>query len=451
MGIFSRFVGVSVAALAAVTLATPVPAGPATASDQPTVAQPGGVSDIILTAQNTLNATNGSPPPHFQQLSAMNLPLALVNEIRAGPVTAYITGLDTSNRLVFVQSNGQFYYPTAQQGNTTPQQVPDANIGIPLGAYGTTQTVNLANYLSSGRIYFGVGKLSFYTVYPSGASGPTLVQPAANNPKDPNALVKWGFIEFTTNSASGIYVNLSNVDFVGLVLGMALQTGSGTTLNARGLKPGSLQPMCDAMKQAGQDGQPWPKLCMVDNSNNALRVLGPQDYLSIPGSTKFSAYWENYVNQVFTKYTTQTLTVVTPTHGNVPCKVVNGAITCQGDNHSYAKPIAIDIYGCNSGPFQVYPDANDVHKEVYPRICAAFNRATLLLQGGETQPSLPATSYYQSEPSNLYSKNVHQLSVDGTGYAFPYDDVNPNGSVDQAGALTDSNPQKLTVYIGGQQ
>lgn len=387
------------------------------------IVQPGAVNDIVVTRQNTLNATDDPPsPPMFSPQANPRLLLNLVNQIKAGPVSAYITGLDVRGRLVFVQSNGKFYYPTATPGRSKPQQIKDANIAIPLGAVGSTKTVTLPDYITSGRVYFGVGALRFFTVYPSGAAGPTLVQPAANNPRDPSAGVRWGFIELT-NNAAGLYANLSNVDFVGLVLGIAVKTGSGSTLQAKGLKPGSLQPMCDTMRSAGaKDGQPWGKLCLTDQSGHALRVLAPQDYLAISGSQKFKDYWTKYIDQVMARYAKEPLTIITPRNGNITCRTVNNnALACNGDNHAYGPPTAVDIFGCNSGPFQAYPNANSIHQDVYPRICAAFNRATLLLRGGNVQPSPPASSYYRSEPNNLYAKHVHALSVDGTGYAFPYD------------------------------
>lgn len=72
-----------------------------------------------------------------------------------------------------------------------------------------------------------------------------------------------------------------------------------------------------------------------------------------------------------------------------------------------------------------------------------------MVGGGDTQPGPHADQYYTSSPNNQYSKIVHQQEVDGRGYAFSYDDVNPSGGVDQSGTLADGNPQLLTVYVGG--
>lgn len=98
--------------------------------------RPGGIKDIVITAQNTLNATNPvSTPTHANATSFIahanqNLPMALVNNI-GGAVNAYITGLDPSGRIVFVQPNGQFFYPYADASYTTPREI-FADIAIPL-------------------------------------------------------------------------------------------------------------------------------------------------------------------------------------------------------------------------------------------------------------------------------------------------------------------------------
>lgn len=437
------------ACIAGCCLASPVSGNP---DQSGVIVQPGDATSLIITKSNTINDTTGTAPERLAAAVSASLPLALVNFIRAGPVTAYVTGKDSSGHPVILQNNGQFFYPTAQQGNPTPQQV-TADIGIPLGAYGSTKNVVIPNFINSGRVWFAVGQLKFYSVWPSGATGPSLVEPAATNPQDPSAGVKWGFIELTTDSETGIYANLSFVDFVGLVLGISLKTTDGRTLSAKGLKPGSLNPICDAMKAAGaKDGQPWGNLCMVDGSGNTLRVLSPQKYLSL-NTPRFSAYWTNYVNSVMARYSKEPLFIDTPPEvaGRVSCTASGQTITCAGDNYGYGVPTALDIYGCASGPFTVHPDENAVHKAVRPILCAAYNRATLLLGGGNIQPSLQSSSYYLSEPANLYSKTVHQLAVDGRGYAFPFDDVTPPGGLDQSGSLVAPNPQQLTVYVGGQQ
>lgn len=51
--------------------------------------------------------------------------------------------------------------------------------------------------------------------------------------------------------------------------------------------------------------------------------------------------------------------------------------------------------------------------------------------------------------SQHYARIVHAANVDGLGYAFPYDDVSPNGGAPQEGAIFSFSPTKLTVAVGG--
>lgn len=89
---------------------------------------------------------------------------------------------------------------------------------------------------------------------------------------------------------------------------------------------------------------------------------------------------------------------------------------------------------------------NAIHGAVVPRLCAAFERGTLLLPGGNVQPSLGNSSYYQESPCNHYSRLVHKYENDGLGYAFSYDDVNPTGE-NEAGVVAGLDPQVCAISI----
>lgn len=298
-------------------------------------------------------------------------------------------------------------------------------------------------------MWFAEGELTFFTVYSSASNGPSLVEPSAVNPADPSAAVNWGFVELT-NTAGGLYANISYVDFVGLVLGMSLQSGDGSTQTAQGLQPGSVAAICESLKaQQAIDGQPWGDLCQVDSSGTPLRVIAPIDYLSL-NPNAFSDYFTDYINTVWSEYTSSPLTVDTQAGaGLVSCTVQGDLLQCEGDNRGYAQPVAQDIFGCNSGPFAIQASDNDVHRAIVPRLCAAFDRTTLMMKGGNAQPGLSSESYYQAAPTNYYSAFVHANEVDGKGYAFSYDDVNPSDDINQSGVVSDGNPQVLTVIVGG--
>ncbi|KAI9710762.1 MAG: hypothetical protein M1820_002595 [Bogoriella megaspora] len=438
------------ATLVSQTVAAPVSSAsaPAAYPTGPVVVTPGTAADIIITKDNTVNGTCGPPDSNGPKANAAQgtavLPLSFVNHLGGG-VNAYVTGADANNRLVMLQPGGTWYYPQASGGGV-PQPI-TANVAIPLGGQGSTTNINLPGYISAGRIWFAVGTLQFFTV--SGANGQaSLVEPSAVNPSDPSSGVNWGFVELT-NNAGGLYADISYVDFVGLPLGIQMQAGDGSLQSAAGLTANAVSSICsDLQAQAAKDGQPWGSLCQADKSGRPLRVIAPSDYTSLNPSA-FSNLYTNYISQVWSKYSTQTLTINTQSGaGNVACKTSGNTLTCAGDNRAYAQPSAGDIFGCNSGPFAIQGSDNDVHRAVVPRLCAAFDRSTLLLNGGNVQPSLSSSSYYSVSPTNYFSKFVHKYEVDTRGYAFPYDDVNPAGE-DQSGSVVDPNPRRLTVTVGG--
>ncbi|KAJ2984237.1 hypothetical protein NUW58_g6112 [Xylaria curta] len=409
----------------------------------PTVARPGGVDDIIITEDNILNSTTVTG---FKASAARAgaLPISVVNNFDGG-MYMYVTGRDSSGAPCLLGANGQFVYPQAD-GTGVPKEIV-ANVALPLNAKGQTTRITLPQALISARIWFARGQLKFYTVR-DGNGVSAIVEPSAANPSDPSAGIQWGFIEFNYDGTT-IYANISFVDFVGIPLGMGLTLASGEQQVVKGLQAGAVNNICNAVKdQTRADGQIWDRLCTVSSSGQALRVLAPNLYVSAnPG--QFSGYYDNYVNQVWNKYTSQDLIINTQTgSGNVACRVSNNQLSCTGDNRAYPKPSTADIWGCNSGPFAIISSDNGVHRAVVPRLCAAFTRTTLLLAGGNVQPSLGESSYYTVNPTSHYSRIVHKYETNGIGYAFSYDDVNPDGQ-NAAGVVAGANPTLLKVTVGG--
>jgi hypothetical protein len=125
-----------------------------------------------------------------------------------------------------------------------------------------------------------------------------------------------------------------------------------------------------------------------------------------------------------------------------------------------AKPTTKDILGCNSGPFANPAGGDPGLERVVPRLCAAFNRGTLLLNdpndasGQHTEPFSQESMYYTGTAYNKYCKAVHDaLNPTGSknvsgGYCFSYDD-NYGGATNPADVLQTDNATKLKVMIGG--
>jgi hypothetical protein len=413
----------------------------------PLVATAGKETSIVITDKNTLNGTlMGDAFVPAASSSFSPLTFSFKNTYKGGNLNAYITGLDSTGAIVLLRSDGTFFRPGATNSKT-PVRITAANLAISLGGNGQTTNIVLPQSISSGRVWVSEGQLSFFTVL-AGDGTTGLVQPSFADPNDPSATVNWGFIELTVGDDNTIWANLSFVDFVGFVMGMSVTYADGSTQTVPGLKAGSVTSICNDMKsQAASDGQPWDKMCVTDGNGKALRILAPNIYHSINPSS-MASYYTSYVDQVWSKYTNEDLIFNLGNSGMVHCRVQGSTLVCPGDDVNFPKPSVGDIWGCASGSFAAV--GNGLHELIRPILCAAFTRSTLLMSGGNVQPSLSQDNYYKNSPTNHYSRIVHQYEIGNRGYAFSFDDVNPVAGVDASGLLSGPNARTLTLNLGGQ-
>ena len=209
------------------------------------------------------------------------------------------------------------------------------------------------------------------------SDGEGLKQPVHHDPNDPNAHLSWNFVEFTFTPQGALNADISYVDFTGKAASIELTSRDGTIQSGQGVRPRSVDTICEALGvQEKADGRPWRALCMAGDDGRPVRVLAP---LHHPNKPSFSTYWDNYVDQVWSRFSHGTLTINTQSQaGNVECRVSGHHLSSEGDNRPYSKPTAHDIWGCAAGPFQSIEGDNRVHRVVIPRLCAAFVRSTLL-------------------------------------------------------------------------
>jgi hypothetical protein len=66
-------------------------------------------------------------------------------------------------------------------------------------------------------------------------------------------------------------------------------------------------------------------------------------------------------------------------------------------------------------------------RAIAPRPAVAFNRSTLLIDSGQPDSDRTRPIYYTNAITNHHGRIVHAGTIDGRGYAFPYDDVTPAG------------------------
>ncbi|MCQ4084784.1 glycoside hydrolase family 64 protein [Streptomyces sp. RB6PN25] len=374
-----------------------------------------------------------------QPLTASTLNLALVNNTGSDTVYAYVTGLaiDNNNALCLLESDGAtVYYPSSPSATLSPL---GADCAIALNASGAAARTVTIPHLAAARVWFSIGSPLTFLLNP----GPALVQPSVSNPSDPNINLAWDFCELTYND-SQLYANISAVDFACLPIGLTLINASGAQQNVSGLPTGGVDQVCSGLQQqAASDGQGWDKLIVTSNGHN-LRALSPYNGM-VMDSSLFQGYFEPYVSQAWQHYSSTSLTVDTQNSaGNVTGTVTGNLLTFNGAG-SFAAPSTSDIFSCATGPFNT-AGMNQTMLAIVPRLAAAFNRTTLLIDSNQPDGENPAT-YYTNSPTNHYARIVHATETNGLGYAFPYDDVTPIGGANQSGAVSDSNPTLLTITV----
>ncbi|KAH8727743.1 hypothetical protein GQ44DRAFT_69379 [Phaeosphaeriaceae sp. PMI808] len=395
---------------------------------------------------NEKRASIQAPVPQQQQVLAEvasgMLQIALQNKSNSNNVYAYITGraIERDNTPIFVQADGQsLYYPTTPRDTQQPLQ---ADVAIPLGAPGNTVTVTIPK-IAGGRIWFSIDSRLTFLLNP----GPAVVEPSVTNPSDPNFNINWTFCEFTYNQAQ-LFANISCVDFISIPIALTLTNAEGRTHSVPGMGADGLQRVVNELRaQAKRDGRPWDKL-IYEANGQPLRVLSPNNLL-VGNSSAWDGYWNLYTDAVWDKFRREDITINTQAAaGNLTGRIYGDELQL-GQAGSFLPPSARDIFSCSTGPFAT--GSNQARNAVIPRLAAAFNRSTLLSSPGNNFPNgnNPSGYYRDLETTNHYARVVHEVQKDGRGYAFPYDDVVPDGGQDVAGVLFDGNPTLFTVAVGG--
>jgi hypothetical protein len=367
------------------------------------------------------------------------LSVNLKNNIGSDTVYAFVTGLalDNGNALMLLQADGQTpYFPSSPPANGTPLAV---DCAIPLNAPNQPARTITIPHLAGARLWFSIGSPLTFLLNP----GPALVEPSVTNPSDPNINLKWDFCEFTYNDAE-LFANISFVDFVCLPIALSLTDTAGAQQNVLGLPAGGVDTVCAGLTaQAQADGNPWNDLIVTQQQKN-LRALSPTNGIVLNPSL-LSGYYDGYVNQVWQKYESATLSVDTQASFGTVTGQVSGGLLTFGGVGSFAQPAAADIFDCDSGPFSPAGMSAEM-LAIVPRLAAAFNRSTLLIDSDQPDGENPA-DYYANQVTNHYARIVHATTLDGRGYGFPYDDVAPTGGADQSGAVASTSPALLTVTV----
>lgn len=349
------------------------------------------------------------------------IPLTLKNDSgRSDPVYVYTLGTSlTTGQQGWADASGTFHAWPA--GGVPPVPAPDASIPGP--AAGQSLTIRIPKL--SGRIYFSYGRKLDFRLATGG-----LVQPAVQNPSDPNRDILFNWSEYTLNN-DGLWLNSTQVDMFSAPYAVGVQRSDGTVVNTGHLKAGGYRAVFDALR--AQPGG-WGGLIQTRSDGTLLRALSPGHGLetgALPASVM-----DDYINRVWQKYAGSTLTVTPfadqPTkkfYGRVSGGVMNFTDGTGAVVTSFSKPDADSVFGCH----KLLDAPNDaVRGPISRTLCAGFNRSTLL-----TNPNQPDTStagFYQDAVTNHYARIIHDRMADGKAYAFAFDDVGHQESLVHDGA-----------------
>ncbi|WP_327715066.1 glycoside hydrolase family 64 protein [Streptomyces sp. NBC_00490] len=357
------------------------------------------------------------------------IPLKLTNNSgRSDAVYVYNLGTNlATGQQGWADANGTFHAWPA--GGNPPTPAPDASIPGP--AAGQSKTIRMPKF--SGRVYFSYGQKLDFRLTTGG-----LVQPAVQNPSDPNRNILFNWSEYTLND-SGLWLNSTQVDMFSAPYAVGVQRADGTTINTGHLKSGGYNEVFSRLR--AQSGG-WAGLIQTRPDGTVLRALSPAYGLetgALPASVL-----DDYINRVWQKYATTTLTVTpftdqpnTKYFGRVSGGVMNFTNSSGATVTSFQKPDASSVFGCH----KLLDAPNDqVRGPISRTLCAGFNRSTLLTN--PNQPDTSSAAFYQDAVTNHYARVIHDRMADGKAYAFAFDDVGNHESL-----VHDGNPQQAYLTL----
>lgn len=357
------------------------------------------------------------------------VPLKITNNSgRSDPVYVYDLGTQLSTgRQGWADADGAFHAWPA--GGNPPTPAPDAAIAGP--AAGQSKTIRIPKF--SGRIYFSYGQKLDFRLTTGG-----LVQPAVQNPSDPNRNILFNWSEYTLND-SGLWLNSTQVDMFSAPYAVGVQRSDGSVSSTGHLKSGGYTGFFGALR--GQPGG-WAGLIQTRSDGTVLRALSP--LYGVETGALPANVMDDYVNRVWQKYTTATLTVTpfadrpgTKYYGRVSGNAMNFTDSSGAVVTSFQKPDADSVFGCH----KLLDAPNDqVRGPISRTLCAGFNRSTLLVN--PSQPDTSAANFYQDPVTNQYARKIHAQMADGKAYAFAFDDVG-----NQESLVHDGSPQQAYLTL----
>jgi hypothetical protein len=382
---------------------------------------------------------SGGPGPGPNPGGPGTFPLILENRTNGAwsdsQIYLTILGMATPGEWSYLKPNGVWthinYGDTNAPGHLTKDGRNFPNMSFSLAQ---TKKITMPTRTEGGRVYLSLGSPLFIPVSPDnrGWGGPDL-----RNPTDPNRNVYYDWYEFTYIHGQVAYGgNTTQVDQFSFPLTAHLvQTSSGfdSTLGITRTRSQVFSGY-QSFVSSPYKGLANTYRIVAPRTANAFQPGGPQGNLM-----------QGYIDQVWSKFSAQQWTQVHDGR-KYTGRIVGGVLTGTKDDGSpfrVAKPNSTQVFEC-SGPLALGNDqgGSDTTREVGRDFCAAFHRGVALNPADWYNPA----RYYQSTPRDDYSAYLHTVSLGGKAYAFAYDDVNNQSSVQILGNA--NPPTSLTLGIG---
>ncbi|MEU8295655.1 beta-1,3-glucanase family protein, partial [Streptomyces pseudogriseolus] len=221
-----------------------------------------GLASLTAALALALGLTTGVAEQPAEAAVPATIPLTIKNDSgRADQIYIYNLGTQLSTgRQGWADANGTFH-PWPAGGNP-PTPAPDASIAGPRN--GQSLTIRMPKF--SGRVYFSYGQKLVFKVTTGG-----LVQPAVQNPSDPNRNILFNWTEYTLNDA-GLWINSTQVDMFSAPYAVGVKAPNGTVKNTGRLKAGGYNAVLNGLRN--QSGG-WAGLIQTRSDGTVVRALSP--------------------------------------------------------------------------------------------------------------------------------------------------------------------------------
>ena len=379
-------------------------------------------------------------------VSAQTVPLQLVNNSDFADNEIYVA--------IIGMQNGQWIYydladnttanaavkPLNTSVNTLHRQPNDwgyANVFTTLDNI-KGQTIHVA-HTNACRLFFGFRSPMYLHAFDAGYAGADF-----QNPTDPNHGLRWELVEFTYDQYDVMFINTTRVDAFQYPMGVEL-FGTSQSNNAY-MKRGELLSYNDIINRWNQQNGNSPfSACYQENvttDNLGGIIIQPSKVAAV----KNNGYFDNYINQIWSYFTTHELYADMGQRGKWRGTVQgNTFVLTNGGQTAYVnKPSTTDVIE-GAGTFAT---GSDIDKAVQAQFCGAMNRGMIdvTTTNGQLQDWGDRTSFFTRNTWNPYVAFFHQddLSYEGFTYAFAYDDT-----FDQSSTCATKYPDRAVVTIGG--